>query len=78
MTDYVTLSFKTEEYVNSDLKIIHNSSSIHNEYILHGLILLMQIILMTLIHQNIQLLDVNNQTNNTIDVTTKDFKIINW
>ena len=35
LSEYKTIGFKTEEYLNSDLKVIENTSSIHNEYILH-------------------------------------------
>ena len=29
ITDIETISFNTEDYINSDLKIIHNTSSLH-------------------------------------------------
>ena len=40
-TDYFadceSVSFSTEDYLNSDLKILKNTTSLHNEFILHRL-----------------------------------------
>jgi DNA-directed RNA polymerase subunit L/DNA-directed RNA polymerase alpha subunit len=80
MTDYVTVGFKTEEYVNSDLQVLHNSSSVHNEYILHRLGLIpINIENITAFNPSNYkfILNKQNDTNNTIDVTSEHFTIIN-
>ena len=35
ITDVETVSFDTEDYNNSDLRVLKNTSSLHNEFILH-------------------------------------------
>jgi len=80
ITDVETIGFNTEEYESSDIKIIENTSSLHNEFILH------RIGLIPVNTDNIEtydptkykfILNVENTQNTPIDVTTKDFKIKN-
>ena len=80
ITDVQTISFNTEDYVNSDLKVIENTSSLHNEFILHRMGLI------PINFKNIDeynpdnykfILKKSNNTQNTIDVTTKDIEVIN-
>ena len=35
LSDCETIGFNTDEYLNSDLKMLVNTSSLHNEFILH-------------------------------------------
>jgi len=80
LSDVETVSFDIDEYQNSDLKVIKNSSSIHNEFLLHRL---------GLIPVNVEdvddfnpdnykfVLKKQNNTNKLINVTSKDFKVTN-
>ena len=80
LADCESVSFSTEDYLNSDLKILKNTTSLHNEFILHRL---------GLIPVNIPnkkefkpdkylfKLNKKNNTGGTISVTTNDFEVIN-
>ena len=75
-----TVGFRTEDYEESDLKILENTSSLHNEFLLHRI---------GLIPINIPdvssydpnkykfSLNVDNKTQNIIDITTNDMKVLN-
>lgn len=80
ITDIETLSFSTEDYMSSDLKVIENTSSLNNEFLLHRLGLL------PIYTKNIETFDpsnykfilkVVNDSSAPIDVTTKDFVVMN-
>ena len=75
-----TISFDTTDYENSDLKIIDNTSSFHNEFLLHRMGLI------PIYSENIDIYDeslykfilkVKNDTDSIIDVTTKDIVVMN-
>jgi DNA-directed RNA polymerase subunit L len=80
LSEVETVSFNIDDYQNSDLKVIKNSSSLHNEFLLHRL---------GLIPVNVSdvdgfnpdnykfILKKQNDTNKLMNVTTKDFKITN-
>ena len=80
ITDVQTVSFDTEDYNNSDLKVIKNTSSLHNEFILHR---------MGMIPVNVENIDdfnpdmykftleKSNKSQNVIDVTTNDIIVLN-
>jgi DNA-directed RNA polymerase subunit L len=80
ISEIPTIGFDTAEYTDSSLTIIDNSSSLHNEYILHRLGLI------PIFFKNVNDFDtsnytfsinVENKTEHTIDVTSKDFKVFN-
>ena len=80
ITEVQTICFNTEEYESSDIKIIENTSALHNEFILHRMGLI------PINTDNIEsydptkykfILNVENTTNTPIDVTTSDIKIRN-
>jgi DNA-directed RNA polymerase subunit L len=80
LSEVETLGFNIDNYEEADLKVIKNSSSLHNEFLLHRL---------GLIPINIEdvdgfnpdnykfILQKQNNTNKLIHVTTKDFKVKN-
>jgi DNA-directed RNA polymerase II subunit RPB3 len=80
ISEIETVGFRTEEYEKSDIKVIENNSSLHNEFLLHRL---------GLIPINTKDIDsydpskykfvLNVQHTGTvpIDVTTKDIKVMN-
>lgn len=80
LSEVETVSFNIDDYQNSDLKVIKNSSSLHNEFLLHRL---------GLIPVNVEDVDSfnpdnykfelkkQNNTNKLINVTSKDFKVTN-
>ena len=80
ISEVETVGFRTEEYEKSDIKVVENNSSLHNEFLLHRLGLI------PINTDNIDSYDVskykfilNVQHTGTvpIDVTTKDIKIMN-
>lgn len=80
LSDCETVAFNTDEYLNSDLKILKNTSSLHNEFILHrvGLIPINIKDIINFYSSKYKfILNKSNTTNNIISVTTEDFKIIN-
>ena len=54
ITDVKTIGFNTDDYENSDLKVIENTSSLHNEFMLH------RIGLVPVYSDNIETYDTNN------------------
>jgi len=80
LSEFPTVGFNTDDYLNSDLKVITNTSSINIEYILHRLGLVP-------IHiTNIKsfspskykfIIDKQNTTNVNISVKSNDIKVIN-
>jgi len=80
ITDVETISFNTEDYENSDLKIIENTTSLHNEFILHrmGLIPIYSDNVATYNPDTYKFtLKKENKTQNIIDVTTNDIQVLN-
>ena len=80
LAEFPTIGFKTEDYVNSDLKVIENTSSMHNEYILH------RIGLVPIHYDSIKkfdpekykfILKMENNTNSTISIKSNDIKVFN-
>ena len=80
ITDVQTVSFNVDDYTNSDLTVIKNTSSVHNEFLLHRLGLL-PINFKGVPKYNTDtykfVLNVTNKTSKSINVTTKDIKVIN-
>lgn len=72
--------FRTEEYEDSDLKVIENTSSLHNEFLLHRLGLI-PINIVDVDTEDISkykfILKVENKTQQPINITSKDIKVIN-
>ena len=80
ITGVETISFNTDDYENSDLKIIENTTSLHNEFILHrmGLIPIYNDNVSTYNPDNYKFtLKKENNTQNIIDVTTNDIEVLN-
>ena len=80
ITEVETIGFNTQDYESSDINIIENTSSLHNEFLLH------RIGLIPINTDNIEtydttkykfILNIENTTNVPIDVTTKDIQIRN-
>ena len=75
-----TIGFKTDDYEESDIKILENTSSLHNEFILHRLGLI------PVYADNIETYDpskykftlnIENSKNIPIDITTNDIQVFN-
>ena len=73
-----SISFDTTDYENSDLKVIENTSSYHNEFLLHRFGLIP-------IYGNLEMYDtslytfslnIENTTNDKLHITTKDISDI--
>jgi len=80
LTDVNTIGFATEDYENSTLRVIENTSSLHNEFLLH------RFSLIPVHFHSVKDYDPShykftlnkmNKTNAIIDVTTNDFKVFN-
>ena len=80
ITEVETISFNTEDYINSDIKIIKNTTSLHNQFILHRMGLI------PVFSKNISeynpdkykfTINKSNNTQNVIDITTDDIEILN-
>ena len=76
LSEIDSYAFETSSYTDSSIKIIENTSSLHNEFILHriGLIPVYNITNETDYKFT---LNVQNKTNEIIDVTTKDIEVLN-
>ena len=80
LSEVETVSFNIDDYEKSDLKVIKNTSTLHNEFLLHRL---------GLIPVNVTDIDTfnpdsykftlhkQNTTNQLINVTSADFKVTN-
>lgn len=80
LSEVETVGFNTDEYLNSDLKIIQNTSPVHNEFILH------RFGLVPINVPNINefdsskyrfVLNKENTENKIINITTGDFEVYN-
>ena len=80
LADVPTVGFQTEEYENSTLRVIKNTSSLHNEFLLHRLSLIPVNIAdpdsFNPEHYEFEL-HVQNDSIKSKNITTKDFKIMN-
>ena len=52
LSEYITVAFNIDDYINSDLKVIKNTCGLHNEFLLHRVGLIP-------IHTSPELFDVN-------------------
>ena len=80
LTDIETIGFRTEDYENSDIKMLENTSSLHNEFLLHriGLIPVYTKDISSYDPKKYKFtLDVDNKTQQIIDITTNDINILN-
>ena len=75
-----TIGFKTDDYEESDIKILENTSSLHNEFLLHRLGLI------PIYTDNIETYDpskykftlnIENSKNIPLDITTNDIQVLN-
>ena len=80
LTDVTSIGFNTDDYENSDLKVLSNTGCLHNEFLLHRMGLI------PIYTENIDIYDeslykfilkVKNDTDSIIDVTTKDIVVMN-
>ena len=78
LSDVETIGFKTEPLEESDINIIQNTSSLHNEFLLH------RIGMIPLYYQEVKrfnsdrykfILNVTNDTSQIKDITTQDFQV---
>ena len=75
-----TVGFRTEDYEESDIKIIENTSSLHNEFLLHRIGLIPINIPDVSSYDPTKYkfsLNVDNKTQNIIDITTNDIEVLN-
>lgn len=80
ITDVTTISFNVDDYQNSDLTVIKNTTSLHNEFILHrlGLVPIFTDNLSTYNPDTYKfILNKTNNTQNIINITTNDIEILN-
>ena len=80
LSEVETVSFNTDNYEKSDLKVIKNTSTLHNEFILHriGLVPVNVSDIESFNPDNYKfILKKENNGDSIIDVTTKDFEIKN-
>ena len=80
ISDVETAGFDTEDYNTSSVRVIENTSGLHNEFLLHRIGMIPINIVDTSSFDMSKykfILDVQNTTNVIIDVTTADFEVIN-
>ena len=80
ISEVKTCGFRTEEYEESDLKVIANTSSLHNEFLLHriGLIPInIKNVNETDISKYKFILNVSNKSQEILDITTREIKVFN-
>lgn len=80
LSDFPTVGFNTDDYLNSDLKVITNTSSINIEYILHrlGLVPIHISNLKSFSPSKYKFtIDKQNTTNSIISVKSNDIKVFN-
>lgn len=80
LSEYPTIGFNIDDYLNSDIKVITNTSSINNEFIMH------RIGLVPIHYSSIKafdpskykfVIDKQNTSSSTISVKSNDFKVYN-
>lgn len=80
LSDVNTIGFSTEDYENASLRVIENTSALHNEFLLHRFSLIPvhfhSVKDFDPTHYKFTL-NVQNKTTAIIDVTTNDFKVLN-
>jgi DNA-directed RNA polymerase subunit L len=80
LSEVPTIGFMTEDYINSSLRVLANTGSLHNEFLLHRLSLIPIHIKDPMSynpdHYEFEL-KVNNNSINPLNVTSHDFKITN-
>ena len=80
ITNITTLGFNTDDYETSELKVITNTSSLHNEFLLHriGMIPIYSNDIEKYDPSNYKFtLNVQNKTQQIINITTHEFEIMN-
>ena len=80
ISEIKTCGFRTEEYEESDLKVITNTSSLHNEFLLHriGMIPInIKNVNETDISKYKFILNVSNKTQDIQDITTEQIEVLN-
>ena len=78
LSEYYTIGFNIDDYINSDIKVIENTSGLHNEFLLHriGLIPIHYDDIDTFDSNKYKfILNVQNKTNQIMNVTTEYFKV---
>lgn len=78
ISDIKTVGFRTEPYEASQVNIIANDTPLHNQFVLHRISLIPIHIAKPdkfEIDDYLFIIDVVNDTNSIIDITTEDFKI---
>ena len=79
LSEIPSIAFRTEPYDKSMVKIINNTSNLHNEFIVHRIgmipIHIKDVETFDIINYKF-VLNVKNTTHTTIDVTTKDINVL--
>ena len=78
LTEIPTIAFNNTDYLNADIKILENTSSLHNEFILERISLVPIHIKNTDDYDPnnyIFKLDIENKTKNVINITIKDIEV---
>lgn len=80
ISEVKSVGFRTEPYESCQIKIIENDTPLHNQFVLHRLSMIPIHVAKPVnfdvdIDDYIFIIDVVNDTNSIIDITTKDFKI---